>query len=134
MQSRHKLKARETLDLVCTAVAGDPAEPTLLLLSAPVGDGNLHAAGATGRLSRMAAREIGRLLEPTGETERRYPGGPPGVSSARPLDAALVKPLIVEVSADVATDGGVLRHPARLLRARPDLTVNDLAEPVDPPA
>ena len=50
------------------------------------------------------------------------------------MDAAVVKPLIVEVSADVATDEGILRHPARLLRARPDLTVNDLAEPVDPSA
>ncbi len=68
---------------------------------APAGDGHLHAAGATGRLSRMAAREIGRLLHPTGETERRYPGGPPGVSSTSPLDAAVVTPLIVP-SAKVA--------------------------------
>ena len=59
------------------AVLGRP-EPTLLLLSAPAGDGNLHAAGATARLSRMAAREIGRLLEPTGETERRYPAARQG--------------------------------------------------------
>lgn len=36
----------------------------------------------------------------------------------------MVEPLIVEVSADVATDNGVLRHPARLIRARPDLVVD----------
>jgi hypothetical protein len=38
----------------------------------------------------------------------------------------VVDPLVVEVSADVAISAGVLRHAARLLRARPDLTVEDV--------
>lgn len=113
-------------------MAGDPAAPTLLLLSAPTEDGQLRSAGATGRLSRAAAKEIGRLLEPTGATERRSPGGPPGVSSSGPVDAEVVKPLVVEVSADVATDGGVLRHAARLVRARPDLSREDLVPGIAP--
>ena len=41
----------------------------------------------------------------------------------------MVEPLIVEVSADVAADSGVLRHPARLTRARPDLGIEDLPDP-----
>lgn len=44
----------------------------------------------------------------------------------------MVKSLIVEVSADVARDGGVLSF--RPVAARPDLTVNDLADAVDPSA
>ncbi len=86
-------------------------------------------AGATGRLSRAAAREIGRLLTPTGRTEVRYGGGPPGRRQLGPVEVAVVEPLIVEVSADVAADSGVLRHPARLTRARPDLGIEDLPDP-----
>jgi len=122
----HKLKVRDTLELVCTAVLGNPREPTVLVLSAPTGGGKLRPAGATGRLSRTVARDVGRLLLPTGETELRYPGGPPGTASAGPVEVSVVRPLVVEVSADVATDNGVLRHAARLIRARPDLSVEDL--------
>lgn len=34
--------------------------------------------------------------------------------------------MVAEVIADVAQDDGVLRHGVRLLRLRPDLTVDDL--------
>lgn len=40
-------------------------------------------------------------------------------------------PLVVEVSADSAVDDGLLRHAARLLRARPDLRVDDVLDPPD---
>jgi hypothetical protein len=39
---------------------------------------------------------------------------------------ALVEPVVVEVSADGAIDHGVLRQPARLIRARPNLAVGDV--------
>lgn len=53
----YKYKARETLELVCTAVAGDPAAPVLLLLSAPTREEHLRPAGATSRLLRSTAKE-----------------------------------------------------------------------------
>jgi hypothetical protein len=44
-----------------------------------------------------------------------------------PSEGRLVEPLVVEVSADVAIDRGVLRHPVRFIRVRMDLTLDDLA-------
>ncbi len=37
-----------------------------------------------------------------------------------------IRPLVVEVNADAAISAGVLRHAARLVRARPDLTAEDV--------
>lgn len=73
----HKLKARATVELVCTAVVGDPRRPTLLMLSSPTAGGDSRPVGATARLTRAAATAVGRLLTPTGGTETRYGGGPP---------------------------------------------------------
>jgi hypothetical protein len=46
-----------------------------------------------------------------------------------PSEVRLVEPMVVEVSADVAIDRGVLRHPVRFIRVRVDLTREDLARP-----
>ncbi len=77
-----KCKARETLSLICTAVAGDPAEPTLLLLSRRRETGSCDKRHPRPAVT-LVAKEIGRLLESTGETQRRYPGY---------LTGALVRP------------------------------------------
>jgi len=56
-------------------------------------------------------------LRPTGGTfERAFAWG-----SAAPTVVTVIEPFIVEVEADASAQNGVLRHSARLHRARPDL-------------
>jgi hypothetical protein len=57
VQSRHKFKLRDTLDLAVVGVVGDLAAPTALLLARPSIDG-LIPAGVTTTLPRPVAREI----------------------------------------------------------------------------
>jgi hypothetical protein len=81
--------------------------------------------GTTTALPRATARDVGRQLvvDPQARPHRvSWPGRE--VSEARLTG---VEPVVVEVSADVAIDSGVLRHAARLVRLRPDLSVADLA-------
>ena len=68
-------------------------------------------------LGKAAARPILPLLRPTGATfERTFAWG-----SAAPTVVTVVEPFVVEVEADASAQTGVLRHSARLHRARPDL-------------
>ena len=120
-----KAKTRHALDLVVTGVTGDPKAPTSLVLALPTADG-LHTVGATTVLSRAAAHAIGKLVHLNGERSRHF-GSLPGTQD--PVDTAGVEPFVVEVHADVAIDGDKLRHGARFLRARPDLTPGDLVPP-----
>jgi ATP-dependent DNA ligase len=66
----YKLKRRHVVDLVVTAVVGDPAEPGALVLSCPTGSGPLRTVGTTTRLSTAVARELGWRLYPTGTAAR----------------------------------------------------------------
>jgi hypothetical protein len=43
-----------------------------------------------------------------------------------PSTVIVLEPLVVEVEADASVETGVLRHAARLHRARPDLDVDEL--------
>ncbi|MEU7062035.1 ATP-dependent DNA ligase [Streptomyces sp. NPDC046197] len=58
-----------------------------------------------------------------------------GWGSRETLDVTLVEPeLVVEVGVDVARDAsGRWRHPARLHRARPDLSPTDVPRLTSPP-
>ena len=68
-------------------------------------------------LSKAAAKPIVPLLRPTGATfERTFAWG-----SAVPTVVTAIEPFVVEVEADASVRTGVLRHSARLHRARPDL-------------
>lgn len=97
--TRQKVKARSSVDLVVVAV--------------------------TTVLSRLVARRLWPLLTATGETwQRTVVWG-----TSETVTVRVVEPLVAEVSADVAVDdGGVFRHPVRLLRVRPDLAPEDLAD------
>jgi len=118
----HKLKARAELDLVVVGVSGDRRAPSELLLARPEQEG-LRPVGVTTTLSRALSREAGRLLRVVpGPAPRR--AGWPGRPSTAPVTG--VEPIVAEVIADVAQDDGVHRHGVRLLRLRPDLTVDDL--------
>jgi hypothetical protein len=73
--------------------------------------------GWTTVLSKAAAKPIVPLLRPTGATfERTF-----GRGSAAPTVVAVIEPFVVEVKADASAHTGVMRHSARLHRARPDL-------------
>src|SRR5664279_4217601 len=117
-----KLKSRAELDLVVTAVTGDPSAPDVLVLARPGEGGALHSSATNSRLTRAQAREFGRLLTPIGVQTRRV--GWPG--NAAEQQVTVILPLVVEVHADAASDAGAYRHAVRLIRARPDLVIDDL--------
>ena len=80
-------------------------------------DGQPVTAGSTTVLSKAAAKPIVPLLRPTGATlERTFAWG-----SAAPTVVTVIEPFVVEVEADASAQTGVMRHSARLHRARPDL-------------
>lgn len=124
MQSRWKVKAKATLDLVAIGYIGSVAAPSTLVLAFPGDvddDGQLRTAGSTTVLSKTAARAIVPLPHPTGASfDRTFVWG------SAPSTVTVIEPVVVEVSADASAETGVLRHAARLHRARPDLQVDDL--------
>ena len=68
-------------------------------------------------LNRALVKSIVRLLRPTGASfERAFAWG-----SSKPTTVTRIEPFVVEVEADASAQTGVLRHSARLHRARPDL-------------
>jgi ATP-dependent DNA ligase len=119
----HKFKLRDTLDLAVVGVVGDLAAPTALLLARPSIDG-LTPAGVTTTLPRPVAREIAADLTPDPASAPHRVGWPGREPSTLPVHG--VVPIVAEISADRAVDSGILRHPARLIRLRPDLSVDDL--------
>jgi ATP-dependent DNA ligase len=119
-----KVKTRRTIDMIAIGVVGNPKQPTSLALAMPSNNEELPTAGSTTVLTKAMALTVAPLLELTGETfERRFVWG-----GSDPVVVHRIRPLVVEVSADAAVDNGVLRHGARLLRARPDLQRGDLGE------
>ena len=118
----HKLKVRDSLDLVVVGTLGDPRAPSALLLARPTAQG-LRPAGVTTVLARALARDFGRHLTVDPASAPRRAGWPGRTEPSSPVTGVL--PVVVEVSADVAVDGGVLHHAARIVPLRPDLTVED---------
>jgi ATP-dependent DNA ligase len=120
-----KVKARATVEMLAVGFTGSAASPTSLVLAVPGtvdDDGTPMTAGSTTALNTAAAKAVAPLLTPTGDSfERVFAWG-----ARRPTTVFVVEPLVVEVSADAAASAGVLRHAARLVRARPDLTVEDV--------
>lgn len=115
-----KVKAKRTLDMLAIGFTGDRATPTALVLafrSDVDEEGHPVTAGSTTSLPKAVSRSLSPLLHPTGETfERTFAWG-----SAAPTLVTVVAPFVVEVEADASAAAGVLRHAARLHRARPDL-------------
>lgn len=99
---------------------GDVASPSALVLAFPGDvddDGQPVTAGSTASLSKGVGRSLTPLLHPTGETfQRSFAWG-----SDAPTRVTVVAPFVFEVEADASAAAGVLRHAARLHRARPDL-------------
>ena len=120
-----KVKARAAVDMMAIGFTGSASAPSTLVLAFPgvVDDaGQPVTAGSTTVLTKAAARYVAALLRPTGDSfERTFVWG------ARESTTVLViEPFVVEVEADASVATGVLRHAARLQRARPDLDVDEL--------
>lgn len=115
-----KVKAQQTLDMLVVGFTGDPDAPSALVLAFP-GDvdeeGNFVTAGSTTTLSKSVGRSLSRLLQPTGEAFERTLAWRAGT----PSRVTVVTPFVVKVEADAFAPAGVLRHAARLHRARPDV-------------
>ncbi|MFD9223500.1 hypothetical protein ACFWDI_26665 [Streptomyces sp. NPDC060064] len=112
------------------------AAPRSLLLGRYDDDGRLQYAGRTTNLARTASSTFDGLLTPS---RRGHPwtgwSFSAGWGIKETLNVTLVRPeLVVEVGADVARDAsGRWRHPARLHRARPDLSPADIPRLTSPP-
>jgi len=128
-----KLKHKDVLDVVCAAVIGPVAQPQAIITGLPI-DGELQIVGRSTVLSTKVGRELARHLHPAG------PGHPwpEEISESSlnrfskdkgPVRLTLVKPIVVEVSADVAWSGTSFRHPVSYRRARPDLDPSEVRVP-----
>ncbi|WP_231911210.1 MULTISPECIES: hypothetical protein [Streptomyces] len=126
---------RETTEAIVGAITGSLALPSSLLLGRYDDDGRLQYTGRTTTLAQAASSAVAALLAPA---RRGHPwtgwSFSAGWGSRETLDVTLVEPeLVVEVGIDVARDAsGRWRHPARLHRARPDLSPADVARLTPP--
>lgn len=120
-----KVKAKATVDMIAIGYTGRADAPTSLVLAfhGAVDEAGIPVtAGSTTALTRSTARTVAPLLHPTGETfERVFAWGARAATTVH-----VIAPLPVEVSADASVEAGVLRHAAKLVRLRPDLTPDDL--------
>ncbi|MER7570053.1 ATP-dependent DNA ligase [Streptomyces sp. NPDC097941] len=131
-----KYKVRETTEAIVGAVTGSLTAPRGLLLGRYDHHGRLQYTGRTTTLTRAASATVAGHLAPA------QPGHPwtgwsfsAGWGSRETLNVTLVEPdSVVEVGVDVARDAaGRWRHPARLHRARPDLSPVDVPRWTPPP-
>ena len=124
-----KIRVRDTIEAIVGAVTGPLAAPDRLILGQYDLAGELVIIGGTGSLRPRQRRAVAELLE---LPKREHPW-PSEISSSR-LGAwgrdrhpiTRVEPaLVVEVSTDNSVDSGRLRHVAKLVRVRPDLTIEE---------
>jgi ATP-dependent DNA ligase len=128
-----KLRFRDTYEVVVGAITGTLVAPDRLVVGYldPVGD--LVIAGSTAPLSRRQADELRPLLAPP-DGQHPWPdeigSGRLGHWGGPPKRVTLVEPTaVVEIAADSAVDQGKWRHLTRFVRARPDLTPDEVASP-----
>ncbi|MDT0353560.1 hypothetical protein [Pseudonocardia charpentierae] len=126
-----KLRTRLTAEAVIAGVLGPLQQPRVLLLARPGPHGRLQVAGRTVDLTPTLAATIGAALRPHLGPGHPWPGLLPrsrwGRGPAEPLAYTQVRPeVVVELVVDPAVDGPRWRHPATLVRLRPDLHSTDL--------
>lgn len=126
-----KVKHRTTRDVVCAAVIGAREHPQEIVVGLPV-DGELNIVGRSTPLTAATSRALGRLLrEPQGDhpwPERVNPGAVDRFRRNREdVVLTLVEPMVIEISADVATTGYSFRHAVRYVRPRPDIPPAEVA-------
>lgn len=128
-----KVKHREALDVVCAAVIGPIGRPEMVVAGLHI-KGELRIVGRSSLLKGQASRTLATHLRPAAPghpwpTEVKS-GAIDRFNSTSPTTAlTLVKPLVVEVSADTAFSGSSFRHALRYLRARPELDPSEVSLP-----
>ncbi|MFH9016380.1 ATP-dependent DNA ligase [Streptomyces sp. NPDC017943] len=131
-----KYKVHETTEAIVGAITGSLAAPSSLLLGRYDDHGRLQYTGRTTTLAQAVSSAVAGLLD---LARRGHPwtgwSFSAGWGSRETLDVTLVEPeLVVEVGVDVARDAsGRWRHPARLHRARLDLSPGDVPRMTAPP-
>ncbi|MFH8498897.1 ATP dependent DNA ligase [Streptomyces coeruleorubidus] len=129
-------QVRETTEAIVGAITCSLAAPRTLLLGRYDDHGRLQYTGRTTTLAQAAGNTVAGLLA---SARRGHPwtgwSFSAGWGSREALNVTLVEPeLVVEVGVDVARDAsGPVRHPARLHRARPDLSPTDVPRLTSPP-
>ena len=120
-----KVKRRDTLEVVAAAVIGPITRPETIVVGLPV-DGELRILGRSTPLRPAAARALAEIIRPAG-SEHPWPRvvNPAALdrfnAGRDPVELTLIDPLVVEISAGIATSSGSFRHAVRFVRARPDV-------------
>ncbi|MER7484073.1 hypothetical protein ABTX60_41680 [Streptomyces sp. NPDC126510] len=127
---------RETTEAIVGAVTGPWASPRCLLLGRYDDEQRLQYIGRTITLTQATGAVVAGHLTP-GQHGHPWTGWTfsTGWGTRETLTVTLVQPdLVVEVGVDIARDaGGRWRHPARLHRARTDLSPTDVPLMATPP-
>lgn len=118
---------------MCAAVVGPIDQPTEIVAGLPI-DGVLRIVGRTSVLRPADSRALARWLKPP-ESLHPWPSVVKGRTldrfnrDASPVALTLVKPVVIEVSADAAWSGRSFRHVLRYIRVRPELNPDDVGVP-----
>lgn len=118
-----KYRHRDTVEVVVGGVSGSLEAPGHLVLGLPNGEGVLSFAGTTTELSPAQRREVAELLQPS-DTEHEWllDVGTRWGRAGRQTVLSVAETLVVEISVDSSVQDRRWRHPAKLVRVRPDLT------------
>lgn len=123
-----KVKHRSHHDGLVGAVVGPVSRPEAIIVGRYTTGGQLRIVGRSGPLSAQHVAELARVLTPVSAEEHPWPteissghfgGGKVTITHVAPS-------VVVEVSADTATQGGRHRHSLRLVRLRLDLEPTDV--------
>jgi ATP-dependent DNA ligase len=123
-----KYRVRDTVEVVVGAVSGTTDAPGHLVFGLPTSDGGLQFAGTTTELTPRQRQEIAALVQPAPSPHAWLPDNSAarwGGGAKRELQSVL-ETLVVEVSVDTSFQDGRWRHPAKLVRVRPDLTPSEV--------
>jgi ATP-dependent DNA ligase len=123
------VKHRETREVIVGGVLGPISRPEVVIAGLYTGDGKLVNIGRTVPLKPDQSAQLAAALTPA-ESDHPWPDE---ITSYRWAGADAKKPLVkvqpnvvIEVTADAATQAGQLRHGMRYVRVRADLNPNDL--------
>lgn len=128
-----KVKHRETFEIVCAAVIGPINRPEMVVAGLPL-NGELRIVGRTSSLKAPASKTLAAHLIPA-EPDHPWPsvvrsGAIDRFNRTSPTtELTLVRPVVVEVSADTAFSGSSFRHALRYLRVRPELAPGSITVP-----
>ena len=125
-----KVRRFDTLDVVVGGYRGSRTEATSLLLGLYDESGCFRYIGQTGALPEEQRSSVARVLEALAADESFTSRVQPGQGrweNQRFEDWVAVEPVLVCEIAYSRLDGGFLRHPAKIMRWRPDKDPRDCA-------